>query len=272
MEFWLGKIAWAIFAPSHFLIILLMLFLCLPMHRALRGFLCTGIAFFMLCAMALPLGDWALVPLEQCESKTQIPMKVDGVIVLGGAVDNESTIAAGGAEFNSAADRFIGMLKLMKTYPEAKIIYSGGPGSPKYPDFKEADYIKHAVADIGLDAARVVVENQARNTAENVAYTKSVFSNPPGQSWLIVTSAYHLPRALSLFREAGAASQTHFYPYATDFITGQRVHFQFTFDLPGNLGKLDTAVKEYAALGMNKLLGRSNRFLPCGEAEKEKLL
>ena len=271
MEFWAGKIAWALFAPSHLLIILLFAFMIIRMPLWLRSFLCTGIAAFLLAALLLPIGDWALVPLEQCEGKTQIPLKVDGVIVLGGALNEAVTVAVGDAEFNSAVDRLLSMLKLMKTYPQAQLIYSGGSGDMTVPGFKEADYVKKMIGEIGLDDSRVIAEDASRNTKDNVINTMPYFAKTPGQNWLIVTSAYHMPRALSLFREVGAMSRTQFYPYPADFKTTGKIELKFNFDLTRNLKKLDTAMKEYSGLAVNKLLGRSKRFLPCGEVEKEKL-
>lgn len=269
MEQIAGKILWAIFAPSHFLIILLFLFSVMRMPLWLKSFFCTGIAFFLVVAMILPLGDWALAPLEQCQNKRDVPQHVDGAVVLGGVLDNGASIASGKAVFNGAAGRFTSMLRLMKSYPNATIIFSGGPGSPKYPHFMEADYIKQAIDDIGLDSKKVVFDNKARNTSENVSFSQPYFSRTNGENWLIVTSGYHLPRAMQLFNRAGEITDTHFYPYASDS-SSARVRFEFTFDLPGNLGKLDTAAKEYVGLGVNKFIGRSKTFLPCAEPLKEK--
>ncbi|MBI3420068.1 MAG: YdcF family protein [Proteobacteria bacterium] len=268
MEFWFGKIFWAIFAPSHLAVLLLIAFGFLDFPGWMRSFFISFAAFFLWMMMIFPLGDWALLPLEQCEENVQLPLTVDGILVLGGILDEEPSVTSGDAQFNSAADRFIGMLRLMKNYPQAAVVYSGGSSSVKFPDFHEADAIQRVMDSIGIDSGRVIFENRARNTMENVERTQALFSAKPGQNWLVVTSAYHLPRALSLFRAVGQKTHTSFYPYATDFKSPQRFRPEFTFDLPNNLAKLDMAAKEYVALVFNRLVGRSHEFMPCGMKEE----
>lgn len=270
MEFYISKILWAVAAPSHLLIVLLALCLFLPTSYTTKVFSSGFIALLLLIAMMFPVGDWALVPLEMCGGHPQLPPQVDGAIALGGALENGPSIATGEAQFNTGVGRFLGLMKIAKTYPQAIIVYSGGPGSPKFLDFKEADYVKRAWVDAGEDPNRFVAENQSRNTIENAEDSKPIFGKTPGQNWLVVTSAYHMARALTLFRRAGADSHTNFYAYPVDFKTPGRFQFEFTFDLPGNLGKLDAAAKEYAGLLYNRLLGRTKHFMPCAE-EKETL-
>nr|HVY13557.1 YdcF family protein [Alphaproteobacteria bacterium] len=235
--------------------------------RIVGGFI---ILFFVL-SMLMPVGDWAMAPLERCAAGAALPDSIDGAIVLGGILEDEATLATNRPQFNGAVGRFFALVSIAKAYPDATLVYTGGPDSPQFPDFHEADYIKQFLDDIGLHPAHLIIENQAKNTYQNALLTKQFFGRAPGQNWLIVTSAYHLPRAMGLFRQVGQESHTVFYPYPADFKTPGQMRFTFNFNLPGNIGKLDAAAKEYVGMAVNKFLGRSQHFMACGE-EREKLL
>jgi uncharacterized SAM-binding protein YcdF (DUF218 family) len=270
MDYWISKLAWAVLAPSHILILFLVLIVFLPFGPGARQVLMGMLAMVFLVVMFLPVGDWALVPLERCEQRA-LPPQVDGAIALGGAIEAEPTVAMGETQFNDDVERFTAMLAVMRAYPSATIVYSGGAGSPTAPDFKEADYVASAALALGYDPSHIVLENKSHNTKENVDFTKPYFSKVKGQNWLIITSAYHMPRAMALFRPAGTASNTKFFPYTVDFKTTGRILPSFTFDLPGNLAKLDMATKEYTGMLYNMLMGRTAEFMACGEPPAEKL-
>jgi uncharacterized SAM-binding protein YcdF (DUF218 family) len=263
-EFEIGKWLWTIATPS-FLLILLLALAVLTARRWINDVVAGMIALVLLVAAILPLGEWAMVPLETCAGdKPQIPAQVNGVIVLGGAMDERISKLRNEVHFNGAGERFYTLLKLMRTYPNATFVYTGASGRLQHQDFKEADLAKKAIEDIGMDTSRVIFENKARNTAENVEFTKPYFEKGKGQHWLIVTSAMHIPRSLSLFAEEGEQSYTSFYPYPVDYQTPGRFQFEFSFDLPGNLGKLDAAMKEYVGMAYNHFVkGRTQAFLTC---------
>ena len=68
----------------------------------------------------------------------------------------------------------------------------------------------------GLDARRILVETRSRNTYENAVYSKELAQPQPGQIWLLVTSANHMPRAVGCFRAVGF----DVIPYPVDYDTG----------------------------------------------------
>jgi uncharacterized SAM-binding protein YcdF (DUF218 family) len=271
-SFWLSKIVWGVLAPSHLFVILLLLTFIFSIKRPLRYFL-RGLSMLCLVViMLLPVGEWALLPLEQCYTDdAPTDKKIDGIIVLGGAVSPAVTKARRSIAFNGSADRVIAGFKLMRQYPDAQFVYAGGPGFMKYADFFEADYVKHFYKDLGLDVTKGFYENQSRNTYENAFYSKEIWGNVPAQNWLLVTSAYHMPRAYSLFDKMGRASRTNFIPYPVDYKTIGMFKFDMTFDFLNNLDRLDTAAKEYIGLIFNKLSRRSAEFWPCAPHKSEAL-
>lgn len=268
ITFYTSKIFWALAAPSHFFVFLLLLgflpFFPRLLKRVLRGLS----AFFFMIMLAVPVGEWALLPLEACYEKALPPTQVDGVIVLGGGISERITEERKSMMLSSAANRLLALVMLLKDFPQAKLVYTGGSGSVLYRDFHEADYAKQFLDRVEAHPERLIRENQSRNTYENALYTKPFFAEMPGQSWLIVTSAFHMPRAMGLFEQIGKGSSTRFFPYVTDFKTIGRFRPEFRFDLPSNLEKLDMAVKEYIGLFFNHLMGHSQKLWPCGQAER----
>jgi uncharacterized SAM-binding protein YcdF (DUF218 family) len=261
--FWSAKVLWGIFAPSHLAVILLLAAIILPMGLWLKVALRAFGLVILGAALILPVGDWALLPLERCMADQGMPMQVDGVIVLGGTMAPNVTEGRKVASFNAAADRLLVMLPLMKLYPAVPFVYSGGGGSLLMPTFNEADYVKRYFMDAGLNTSQMTFENASRNTLENALNTREIYGKIPGQSWLVVTSAYHMPRAMALFLKAGEGTHTRFYAHPTDYQTKGLFVLEPMPDLTGNLWKLDTAVKEYVGLFFNNLTGKSVAMWPC---------
>jgi uncharacterized SAM-binding protein YcdF (DUF218 family) len=106
--------------------------------------------------------------------------------------------------FNSAADRFIEVMKLYKTGKIKTIMISGGNGKPDANSFREAAWVKGQLVQMGVPDSVVFTEDRSDNTAENALNTKQVLDSlqlkPP---YLLVTSAYHMPRASLIFKKEG---------------------------------------------------------------------
>ena len=104
---------------------------------------------------------------------------------------------------NGHAGRIIALAKLARAFPNARIIYSSGDASllADMPD--EARFLPPLLDDFGIARERVTLEARSRNTAENAAFSKEIAQPKPGERWLLVTSAEHMPRAIGCFRQAG---------------------------------------------------------------------
>ena len=106
--------------------------------------------------------------------------------------------------FNLAADRFIEIMKLYKTGKIQNILISGGNGKPDAQSFREGVWVKGQLVQMGIPDSVVFTEDRSGNTAENALNTKHVLDSiqlkPP---YLLVTSAYHMPRASLIFKKAG---------------------------------------------------------------------
>lgn len=261
-SFWLGKILWAVFSPAHLIVILFIISFFLK-SNAIKSFLRGLTALFFLIALLFPIGDWALLPLETCSPDQGMPMRVDGVMVLGGAVNTNLSNARNAIAFNDSAERVFALLKLLKQYPSAQFLYTGGSGSLKQNGLGEAEYVKQYLDEMGMRPQSMIFQSQTRNTYEDALMNKEVFGKTPKQNWLLVTSAFHMPRSFGLLQKMGQKSETAFYPYVVDYKTSGKFKFEMRMDLPQTLLKLDTAAHEYVGLLFNLLLKRSDSYLSC---------
>jgi len=116
---------------------------------------------------------------------------------------------------------------------------------------------------MGMDTGRVIFERESRNTFENVADSKALVHPAPGETWILVTSAFHMPRSVGLFRAQGWPVIPDPVDYKTG--TGQYEAGGFSIDLTGHLDLLSQAIKEWIGLLANRIMGHSETFFPGPE-------
>lgn len=205
MFFELSKIAWVLIEPLNLLTLLLAV-ACVQMwsgHAKHAKYIVTSVVALLLTITVLPIGDALLHPLEQRFGPPErLPTRVDGIILLGGAQMPLLTRAYGQAALNGAAETMTTFLALARTYPAAKLVFSGESGDILNQDVSEADTVKLFLEQQGFDKNRVLYETRSRNTYENAVFSKELAKPGKGQVWLLVTSASHMPRSVGVFRKA----------------------------------------------------------------------
>lgn len=253
--FVLGKLFWLVSGPGGLLVLLLLAGLVVQPRRprAGRALLAAGTLGFIAIA-ALPLDRWALAPLENRFPPPIPPAHVDGIIVLGGAVNPNIAAAHGQASLNGAAERMTELLVLAHHYPQAKLVFTGGSASIWPNEPSEADVARVFFARQGLDVRRVTFEGRSRSTWENALFTRELVQPGAGETWLLVTSASHMPRAMGVFRKLGWNVLPWPVGYKTDNV--------WTIDLAPHLLQLDTAMHEWVGLLAYRLAGHSDAILP----------
>lgn len=215
-------------------------------------------AMYALVVAVLPVDAWLGRPLEQRFSKpAPLPAHVDGIVVLGGAADARATQEHGQLALNAAAERLTAFLALARRFPEARLVYAGGSGSLTDPEAREANAVRPYLADLGLDPSRVIFENDSRNTYESAVMAADIVKPQPEQTWLLVTSALHMPRAAGSFQRAG----WKIVAYPVDFLFSANAPM-FRFDLAGGLARLGAVLHETAGLFFYRLAGMTETFLP----------
>src|SRR5690606_36595023 len=135
-------------------------------------------------------GALLLKPLEERFSRPDLPPRVDGIVVLGGGFEGAVNLARGGYELNSSGDRFVEAAVLARRFTEARIVVSGGAGAVILKGQGDADTAPALLGALGVPAGRIVVENRSRNTFENATFTAELVPQEPGETWLLVTSAF----------------------------------------------------------------------------------
>lgn len=262
MVYFLSKAFWLVAQPGNFLVLLAILgtlFLFTRWRRLGRGIILL-LALLMTAIAVLPVGDWILRPLEdRFPLLTELPAHVDGIIVLGGAVSTLLTAERHQPVVNDQAERFIAFADLARRYPDAKLVYTGGGLSLDDGRFREADAAREVLQWMGMDIGRVIFERQSRNTFENVADSKALVHPAPGETWILITSAFHMPRAVGLFRAQGWPV----IPYPVDYQTGTGLHDTgVSIDFSGHLDLLSVGLKEWIGMLANGLMGHSESYFP----------
>jgi len=202
-----SKILWWFARPDTVLLLLSIAgaaFLCLrPGRRLGLGFLLPGVAGLVACAW-LPLGTWLMRPLEDRFSPPhRLPAQIDGIIVLGGAIDLHESRSRGVPSLNVRAGRMTAFVALARRYPAARLVFTGGKSDPLAEGPAEADVARAFFAGLGLDRRHFLFEDRSRNTRENALFSKRLVGPAPHQLWILVTSAADMPRAVGCFRAVG---------------------------------------------------------------------
>jgi len=260
MFFVLSKTVGFLLLPSNFLIVLGLAGVLLMATRWRRTGTSVVVASVILLAAAgfLPAGNLLLRPLEsrfpQWNASRGAP---DGIIILGGSISPKLSREYGEPIVSGDAGRIIAMGRLARAYPDARIVYSGGDGSLLGNQPSEADFAAPLLDSFGMRRERLILEPRSRNTAENAAFTKDLVKPRPGERWLLVTSAQHMPRAVGCFRAAGFPVEA--YPVGWHADRGE-LAMPRTFS--EGLGQLDSAAYEWIGLLAYRLTGRTDALLP----------
>ena len=202
---------------------------------------------------AFPLGNLLLAPLER---RHAIPATVEapsGIILLGGGEEARRAQDADLPGFNEAGDRVLYTLILARQFPEAPVLFTGGSGSLMDREGSGGHAMSAFFELAGIEEDRVVIEYQARNTAENAAFLAEMVADPSAGPWLLVTSAFHMPRSVESFCNAGWRGLI---PYPVDLRTGDPVWVP-DWDFAGHIRDINIALKEWMGLFVYRLTGRS---------------
>jgi uncharacterized SAM-binding protein YcdF (DUF218 family) len=174
----------------------------------------------LLAVGIFPIGKVLLRPLEAEFAPRAAPAHIDGIVVLGGVEDQRATAAWREPQLNEAAERLTTATALAIAHPEARLVYTGGSGrlrntvlgQPKIPSVAVDFFVS-----MGIAPGRITWEDQSRNTAENARFSYEVAAPASGETWVLITSAFHMGRALASFEAAGWSGIVH---HPVDYRTG----------------------------------------------------
>jgi uncharacterized SAM-binding protein YcdF (DUF218 family) len=255
--FYLSKILWAAAQPSALIAILLAggLFVRAAAKRTALRLIGAGAALYVVMGYS-PLANWLLIPLEHRypPSSPEELAGAAGIIVLGGAVNGALDIGDGRPILNESADRMIEAVRLAQRNPQAPVIFTGGSNEVFSIGAKqtEAEYARRFFEGFDIGPPRLKLEDRSRNTLENAVFTAKLLQPRPDQSFALVTSASHMPRARALFEAQGF----RILPAPADFRTrGPRDGWRFFASASEGLRRTDIAAREWAGLFVSWLRG-----------------
>ncbi len=262
MFFVLSKLIYFVITPSNLLIILSLmgaLLLAATRLRRIGTTLVTIGSVGLLVGGIFPVSEMVLLPLEQrFPAYPPDGPAPTGIIMLGGAIEAGLSEARRQVVVNDAGERPIYFADLARRYPQARLAFSGGSGLLSG-GISEADIVSEQADILGVPRSRLILENRSRNTHENAAFSANILHPKPGERWLLVTSAWHIPRAIGCFREAGFTVEAYPVDYRTRGWGSLPLIRGFASD---GLLQLDLAAKEWIGLVAYRLAGYIPDWLP----------
>ncbi|RUW45976.1 YdcF family protein [Mesorhizobium sp. M8A.F.Ca.ET.021.01.1.1] len=262
MFYYVSKIFWFFIQPLNLTIFLLLAGLIAGMAGRRRLAVTGSVLAFLILALSAwtSLGAMMLNPLEERFPRPPLPDKVDGIVVLGGGFEGAINLARGGYELSGSGDRMVETAILARRFPQAKVVVSGGNGSLFLDGEGDADTAPRLLGPLGVSADRLVLEDKSRNTYENAVFSRRLVEPKPGETWLLVTSAFHMPRAKALFDKAGFPTV----PWPVDYRTsGKEGVGLFRDNALDSVQNTTVAVREWIGLLAYWLSGRIDRPFPA---------
>lgn len=259
--FWASKLVWCLISPDVLLGLgLVLAWLLLVRKRTRAAAWVLGGELLILVVIGLwPVGEWVFHPLEQrFETNPKLPDTVHGVIVLGGGEDAVRSAIWKQPQVGPAAERMLTFMSMARRFPEAKLVYTGGTGSMVDQEYKGADCVKQLFEQQGLDASRVVIERESRNTVENVILTQKMVEPKEDENWVVITTAWHMPRAMGIFQKAGWPV----IPWPVDHWSQPGRLARIQWDPVGHLDDLKIATKEWVGLLAYYATGKTSAVFP----------
>lgn len=253
---------WSAFAPSQLLVyatIVGAVLLVAGRLRAGRALSLVG-GLGLLLFGVLPLSHYLLAPLQERFPARPLPASVTGILLLAGSERPAATETFGEPQLNAHGSRYVTALRLALRHPEARVAFVGGPvRDASTGGLAQAGVARDLLPALGIGASRLVFELRSTDTCDSAVNARALLHPAAGETWVVVTSAVHLPRAMGCFRAAGfevIPQPADFQGVAIPWRTG-------SFRVTGNLEVLDLALHEWVGLAYYRVTGRIRDLFPA---------
>jgi uncharacterized SAM-binding protein YcdF (DUF218 family) len=260
--FWtISKILWSLASPEKVVLVLLFVgsvLMWTQSQKLGRGLVSLSALMFLVFTL-LPVNIFLLKPLEErFSAPTKLPENIDGIIVLAGSEKPVITWSRGQPSFDDGAERLTTFVALARRYPQARLIYAGGTGSMLYQDYKPNETARMLFEQLGLDIDRVQFDAKARNTYENAVNSYDLLGENNKGDWVLITSAFHMPRSVGIFRKTG----WKVIPYPVDFQTSGKWKYDWKFASLTNFLEFSTGLHEWLGLIAYRVTGKTEVLFP----------
>jgi uncharacterized SAM-binding protein YcdF (DUF218 family) len=253
MFFYLSKLLAFFFSPLVWIFILLLYSFKTKIEGRAKKLRIIAVSLLYLCSNAFLVDEFFRAWEPVTPDYDLMTTRYDGAIVLGGigAID----LRLNKLNFGPSGDRLFQVLPLYYKGRIKKIIFTGGSGSIEFPEKKEGIYVKKYLNSIHFPDSSLIIEGESKNTYENAVFTKKILDSLElNGTFLLVTSGYHMPRSMAIFKKAG---YKNILPYVTNRSSGIR---RYTFDhlfipTPGALFALEFLIHEWVGFIVYKVKG-----------------
>lgn len=257
------RAAWTFGQPSSLIAISLIIglwYLARHRHAPARRWIMGATAALLVCGLS-PLSGLLIQPLEDRFPRPDLQgARVDGLIVLGGSEEAKVAAARGVIAVNDAAERLIETAGLARRFPNARVVFTGGGEALSTAREPEAATAARVFDALGVGRERVTYESRSRTTWENGTFSAPLIAQKPGERWLLITSAWQMPRAMGVFSKVGVQVEAYPVDYRT---TGRASFWYLQNSLTDGLHSFDYVVREYPGLLLYWLTGRSSALFPA---------
>jgi Uncharacterized conserved protein, COG1434 len=230
--FFLKKlIAYFILPPG--LLVIAFAVLGILTKRKLAKFIAFSFALFVYLLSIEPIKDVLYKPLEEAYP---VPSKPEGDarVILGGG-----SYSTGILKEDSTKRLLMGFVLHKQT--NLPIILSGGASIGALP---EAEVMKGLLLTLGVDKGKIYTDVNSKDTEENAQEVKKLCERLGCKKIILVTSAYHMRRAVLSFQRAGF----EVVPYPTDFKRDMRYNLYSLLPKMGVFADSYKALREYLGL------------------------
>ena len=261
MFFVLSKVLWFIIQPLNLIALLVIGSVLASWRGKARSarWMAVLAMLGLITPIVVPIDRWLLEPLEQRFSTPDpVPQQVDGIILLGGAQRPTLTAYWQQPEFNASAETLTTFLALARRYPQAKLVFSGGSGDIFRQDLSEEQTVRLFLKQQGFDETRVQYENKSRNTYENALFSYRLVEPRQNETWLMITNARTIPRAMGVFRKVG----WNVIPMPADHTVVPNGEWQPQFNLALGFAATNEGLHEWLGLVAYYFSGKSNDLFP----------
>jgi len=259
--FFLSKALWFFFNPINILLFLLLIGIIFHFFNKKKLYKIINIITLILFILIviLPTGPYLFWKLESSYSIPRtFPHDIDGILILGGGVNESLTYQHQQISLNEHVERLTESIDLMRRFPNAKIVFSGGIATLSKPKLTGIDIAKMFYNRMRVDINRIIFENKSRNTYENFVFSKKFIDNKNNEKWLLVTSAFHMKRAMNVAEKL----ELNFISYPVDFRLGKDFSFKNWYyeNYYANISYFYFAAHEYIGLIAYYLTGKSSKI------------
>ena len=257
--FYLSKVLWFLFNPINLIILFILIGFLLNLLNYIKIskyiYIFSFILFFI--TSVLPSGSYLNFLLEKNFHNMQYNFKnIDGILILSGATNPYLTNIHNQINLNSSAERLVESVILMKKFPKAKIVFSGGSGTINinHSKFTHSYVANKFFVNMGINANRIIYEKKSRNTFENILFSKNIINPKNNEKWILITSAFHLKRSLAIAKKL----KWNLIPYPVDFNKDKKFNLKFSsfFNFLSNISEFNKSMHEWIGIFAYKLMGR----------------